>query len=412
MTLLANSARVSSLCYISPRFPSASMVFEQNEILGLIEAGADVQVVVCRRPSRRDWCELHSFARPIVARAVYPALRRLPLGLLLAVRSPTDLARCLWWCFSSGRNPLALPKVFGALIVALTSFSKDELRSVDWIHADFGQHSATVALFLSTLLKRPFSFKVHAFDIFDSNPWRADALRSRKLKSARVVFSVHEFGRRWLAQTGEIDLSKTVLNPVSVRTREFSALTEALTSRRFVALGRLVRKKGFDVLIRATAMLAGRGVRVDVDIYGSGPENDGLRALIEELGLEQSVRLRGAYANESLPDMLADCVALVAPSVRDPWGDMDGIPTVIYEAMVLARPVIASALSAIPEVVHQGLNGLLVTPGSAVELADAMNRLLDDPAQAAALGKAGRTFVVQEHDCAITAERLLGALMS
>ena len=410
--MLSSTALVRRLCYISPRFPSLSMVFEQNEILGLIDSGVDVQVVVCRKPSRRDWRELHSFARPIVPRAVYPDLRRLPVGLLRAARYPGKLARCFWWCLSSARNPLAFPKIFGALVVALMALSHDEIYSVDWIHADFGQHSATVALFLSAVLNRPFSFKVHAFDIFDRHPLRADTLRCRKLKSAQIVFSVHEFGRRWLAQTGEIDFSKTIVNRVAVRTREFSPLPEASTSRRFVALGRLVRKKGFDVLIRATAMLAARGVPVEVDIYGSGPEKEALHALIEEFDLDQRVCLRGPYTNESLPDMLADCVALVAPSVRDPWGDMDGVPTVIYEAMVLARPVIASALSGIPEVVHQELNGLLVTPGSAPELAEAMDRLLRDPVLAATLGRAGRTFVVQEHDNTITAERLLRAFRS
>src|SRR5262249_44515042 len=129
----------------------------------------------------------------------------------------------------------------------------------------------------------------------------------------------------------------------------FHPLPPARNSRRFIALGRLVQKKGFDVLIRAAAMLADRGVLVQVDIYGSGPEKRALQALIEELGQQRNVCLRGAYANEALPAMLDDCVALVAPSVEDAWGDMDGVPTVIYEAMALARPVIASRLSVIRE---------------------------------------------------------------
>jgi hypothetical protein len=104
------------------------------------------------------------------------------------------------WCLSSARNPFALPKVFGALAVALIFLSQGDLYSIDWIHADSGHHSATVALFLAVLLSdhlasrsTPLTFLI---DIHCQPTHYA--------KNARVMFSVHEFGRRWLAKTGEL----------------------------------------------------------------------------------------------------------------------------------------------------------------------------------------------------------------
>lgn len=407
MSVNAGPATVRRLLYVSPRFPSISLTFEQNEILGLLDAGVDVRVLSCRRPSRSA-DRLHEFARPIARVTEYPRLTAGAVGLLHAlVRRPAALAGMLASLASAVRNPLAFPRVFGAFWFSLGWYRARAAAPPDWIHADFGQNSATVAMFLGRLLDRPFSFKVHAFDIFEERLALGDPLRAEKVGRAAVVFSEHEFGRKRLAQLVAGSERKTRVNYSSVRIAEFRPLPPAIGSRRFVALGRLVAKKGFGVLVDAAATLRQRGYDFHVDVFGSGPEEERLRALIAGHGVESEVHLKGSYDNGRLPAILRDCLALVVPSVVTETGDMDGVPTVIYEAMALGRPVVASRLSGIPEIVRDGVNGVLVPPGDPGALADAMAGLLEDGARAEALGREGRAAVERNHDHVTAAAALL-----
>lgn len=388
------------LLYISPRFPCISLVFEQNEILGLVRTGVDLRVLACRLPTPAERNEVHPFARPLLGLAVYPsaadAIRG--FGRALADRLPA-LARIIGWVAAAVRNPWAFPKVVGAFALALAWYRRFSNDGYDWVHADFGQNSATAALFLAELLRVPFSFKVHAFDIFDGRLALRDPLRALKLERAQVLFSEHDYGRRWLTPLLPAGASKKIVVHYScVRTDEFQPLPPPADSVRFAALGRLVPKKGFDVLVRAVARLRQQGTEVVVDVYGDGPEYGRLKDLIEASELERSVRLLGSYENGELPRILRDAVALVVPSVTTPTGDTDGIPTVIYEAMALGRPVIASAISAIPEVVQDGMTGLLVPPADAQQLAAAMKTLLSGPDRVRSLAAEARRYTERRHD--------------
>lgn len=401
------AAAVRRLFYISPRFPWISLTFEQNEILGLLGAGIGVRVLSCR-PAPRSGHQLHEFARPIADVVEYPRLMAGATGFVHALlRRPGALAGILGSLATATRNPLALPRTFGAFWFALGWYHRWAAEPPDWVHADFGQNSATAAMFLGRLLERPFSFKVHAFDIFDERASYRDPLRSEKVERAAVVFSEHGFGRSRLEQLVEGCEPKVRVNYSSVRITEFRRLPIPAGSRRFVALGRLAAKKGFHVLVEAAAILREPGHDVRIHIFGRGPEERSLRALIASRGVGDIVQLMGAYDNGQLPDMLRDCLALVMPSVITATRDMDGVPTVIYEAMALGRPVIASRLSGIPEVVRDGVNGLLVAPGDPRSLADAMARFLEGAVCADTMGRAGREAVERNHNHLTAATALL-----
>jgi glycosyltransferase involved in cell wall biosynthesis len=120
--------------------------------------------------------------------------------------------------------------------------------------------------------------------------------------------------------------------------------------------------------------------------------------------------LKGKYKNENLPNMLTDCIALVMPSIMDKNGDMDGIPTVIYEAMSLGRPVIASKISGIPEVVKHQVNGYLINPQNSQELAERMKDILHNPEISYQMGKRGRNFVEVNHNYDINAKQFIEAI--
>ena len=193
----------------------------------------------------------------------------------------------------------------------------------------------------------------------------------------------------------------------SVRVEEFTPRPFP-TGRlpQFIALGRLVPKKGFSNLVRATHRLRSR-YAFTLAIHGEGPEKDNLAQLIEELGVESYVQLHGRYDNSEVPKLLENGIALIVPSVRASNGDMDGVPTVIYEAFAVGRPVVASRLSGIPEVVKNGINGVLVEPDDTKALEAAMASLLQKPELAMSLGAEARKQVVELYSHHASARALI-----
>lgn len=166
---------------------------------------------------------------------------------------------------------------------------------------------------------------------------------------------------------------------------------------RIVAMGRLTRQKGFDLLLRAVALLPGRHARLEVVIAGAGPEGPALRHLADELGLGDRLRLPGTVED---PGALLRSATLFVLSSR-----YEGFPNVLLEAMAEGVAALATDCPSGPsEIVEDGRNGLLVPPEDPVALAAAVERLLDDPAHRARLGLEGKK-VRERYSIEATVER-------
>ena len=125
----------------------------------------------------------------------------------------------------------------------------------------------------------------------------------------------------------------------------------------------MIPKKGFGDLIRACALLTERGKSFRCEIIGAGPLENELRREIDELRLENNVVLTGAKPQTQLRGRLAAANVFVLPSVIDPEGGMDNLPTVIMEAMATGLPVVSTNIGGIPEMVVENETGFLVQPG-------------------------------------------------
>lgn len=154
-------------------------------------------------------------------------------------------------------------------------------------------------------------------------------------------------------------------------------------------VGRLVERKGVRVLLEALARLEPEPP-VRLRVVGDGPERPALEALAERLGVADRVEFAGFVPREALEEGFARCDAFVLPAVVDAKGDTEGLGVVLLEAMSYARPVVASAAGGIVDIVRDGRNGLLVPPGDAAALAEAVRTLRDHPERARELGARGR----------------------
>jgi glycosyltransferase involved in cell wall biosynthesis len=162
-----------------------------------------------------------------------------------------------------------------------------------------------------------------------------------------------------------------------------------------------VPRKGVETLIDAMALLAGRpGGAPLLVAAGVGELRPGLEARAASLGLADRVRFVGKVGHDDVAWWMAAGDLFALPSLSE------GLPTVVCEAMAVGRPVVATAVDGTPEIVADGETGYLVPPREPVPLADALSRVLDDPALAARLGARAHERALEEYTWAANARRM------
>jgi glycosyltransferase involved in cell wall biosynthesis len=177
------------------------------------------------------------------------------------------------------------------------------------------------------------------------------------------------------------------------------------------SVGQLKEKKGFHDLVRACQVLKQKGYSFQCQIIGEGPLRPALEQQIRDLQLESCVVLCGALPHELIVQEYQRSILFVLPCITASDGDRDGIPNVILEALAMQLPVVSTRHSGIPEVVSDGVNGLLVPPADVPLLVSAMERLLNDSALRAQMGARGRQTVMEKFDITRNANRLLAEMV-
>ena len=159
---------------------------------------------------------------------------------------------------------------------------------------------------------------------------------------------------------------------------------------RLLFVGRLIERKGPEYAIRAVAELRRQGRAARLTIVGEGADRPRLEALVKELGLFGVVELAGALSHDAVAEHYRSASVLLMPAVTDWKGEQEGFGMVLVEAMASGLPVVATRSGGIPDVVTDGITGLLVPERDAAALAAAAARLLVDPALATRLATAAR----------------------
>jgi glycosyltransferase involved in cell wall biosynthesis len=286
-------------------------------------------------------------------------------------------------------------------------YAAHHLRGGDWdhLHAHFIERAAVVALVASRLLDIPYSLTAHASDIY-VNP----VLLKEKLAGAKFVATCTGYNREYLSQFGE-GLFNHKLNCIyhGLELSRYHRLASPPPEKPVVlAVGQLKERKGFRYLIQACRLLADRGCLLECHIVGEGPLREELEEQIRQLSLQGIVILYGSLPHQEVIEQYQQAAAFVLPAVIGGDGDRDGIPNVILEAMAMELPVVSTLHSGIPEVVQDGVNGLLVPPADEAALADAIAKLLDSPELRFRLGRSGRQMVTEKFDVERNVMRLLG----
>jgi glycosyltransferase involved in cell wall biosynthesis len=173
-----------------------------------------------------------------------------------------------------------------------------------------------------------------------------------------------------------------------------------------VAVGRLVPKKGFDLLLDACTLLRQKGVNFQCSIVGSGDEEAALRERINRLGLMETVELHGARPQTDVKRIVQESAVLAAPCVIGEDGNRDGMPTVLLEAMALGTPCVATDVTGIPELVKHEQTGLLVPQNDSAKLATALQQVLESRELAVRLAENARRLIEEQFDVQCNAQQL------
>jgi len=384
------------------RFPRLSETFILNEFLELRRHGLPVELFAIMDPHERS---AQPEALALVTEVTYLQAGRvwaeLPAALRTARRHPRGTLRAAG--FTLTRHTRASARNLLHALVLLDRLAEGPPAH---LHAHFLHSPAALAFVAAKVNGQPYSLTGHAKDIYTTLP---ENLRMR-CDRARFVTTCTEANRAHLITEVGLAPGQVHVCRHGVDLTKFTIPARTPRPGRIVSVGRLVPKKGFDILIRACGELRRRGIEFELVLLGGGELHDGLLALAHEQGIGDRVHLLGSRPQRDVIEHLAAAEIFALSPVVLPNGDRDGIPNVLLEAMAADVPVVATAVSGIPEVVTDGQTGRLVPQKRPDLLADALAQLLTDPTLRSRLGQAGRRHV-REHASWASAIAPLRALL-
>ncbi len=389
------------LAYLLSQYPTIAHTYLLREVRGLRELGWDILTVSIRLPDRRTEdmleAEIEEAARTFYVlgggvgalladqfRVLFTRPVRYLAGLAYAIRlAGFDLKKCLY----------------------LLAYFAEAIRAGRWMMSQgvthFHSHfSTTVALLIARVFPLTFSATIHGPEEF-VDP--AGFHLPQKIREASFVCAISFFARSQLAQLvphemwDKFEVAPLGIDPAAYEPAPFR---EAPEPYEIACVGRLTPFKAQHILLESVHRLSAERRDVRLRFIGDGPDRSSLEARIRSLGLSDRVIVEGWKNQDEVREFYrrADIFALASSA--------EGVPVVLMEAMAMRIPCVATRITGIPELIRDGIDGLLVTPSDPGELAGAIARLLDDTTLRRRLAEAGRLRVQEKYHLAANVGRL------
>lgn len=388
------------IAYLVSLYPAQSHTFIQREIAGLRERGFDISTYSIRRAPEGQI--LGDAAREEAARTkvlVTKDLRKIiAAGLWALFTRPILFTKVALEGIAHRRLSMRLRMLWTFYLAEATLLAHWMTQEgAEHLHCHFGNAGSNAAYLASKLTGIPLSITFHGIDLDEPGVYR----HATKVQHSRFVVCISKYGRARLMyctprdQWQKVHLVRCGYNPPAEE-----ALSPVAEAPHIVCVARLSSEKGHLVLFEALQMLRERQVDFHCTLAGDGPMRQELEQWARAMGLQDAVTFAGALPQDAISRLFHSARVGVLASFGE------GIPVVLMESLAHERPVVATYVGGIPELVHPGENGLLVPPGSARDLADALQQLLQDPALAQRMGEAGRREVLQHFREDVAADRM------
>jgi glycosyltransferase involved in cell wall biosynthesis/peptidoglycan/xylan/chitin deacetylase (PgdA/CDA1 family) len=394
------------VAYIMSRFPKLSETFVLNEMVACEAQGVPVELFPLLRerqavahPEVDAWigrARFQPFVSPAIIASNFRFLREQPrryVGLL------GDVLRETWGSANFFVGALGIfPK-------SVRFAEEMRLKGVTHVHAHFATHPALSAFIVHRLTGIPFSFTAHGSDLHVER-----RMLDRKVEAAAFAVTVSAYNRdvilrecgahvRDKVHVVHCGVDPEVFRPASGRRR-------GIRPFRLVCVASFEEVKGHRYLVDACRLLRDRSLDFECDLVGEGPLRRTIEARAQAAGLGGQLHFLGGLPRPQVARLLAEADAAVLASHPTRGGKREGIPVALMEAMAAGLPVVATAISGIPELVQAGVTGFLVPSADPVALAGALERLGADGSLRHRMGTAGRAKVEREFNLRVNTARL------
>ena len=276
--------------------------------------------------------------------------------------------------------------------------SAEMSSNVDLLYAHFLHTPASVARYTSMLLNIPWSCSAHAIDVWTTPEWE---IRD-KVEHCKWIITCTKTNQKYLNKFTD-DPEKIKMAYHGIDLKRFPAnkknYFKSNIVTRLLSVGRVVEKKGFEDLLLALSRLP-KNLNWKFEHIGGGKDLNRLKKLAVSYHISEKIIWRGTCSQNEVLSSYTDADIFILASKIARNGDRDGLPNVLIEAQSQGIPCISSRVSAIPELIQDGNNGLLVEPGDVDGLCTNLGRLIESQSERKRIGISGQELVFQEfsHD--------------
>jgi colanic acid/amylovoran biosynthesis glycosyltransferase len=398
-----------NIVYITSRYPHLSETFIAREMEQLTRLGH--VIIICRLKWVTPWTPKVGL-KVKQAHTVKPQFNPLLWinGLLWAFRKKPTEMRSVWQDFKLTRGRLTSRiKLLTILLTTLRLAQYLHKQEISHIRGHFLHSEAISAMWLGRLLNVPHSLTAQTIITYFPGSIVYKTIRSAAFcvattdETMDLLKTIRGSKEKvYLIRSG-VDLKQFVIPSTSIKKPQPPLL---------LAVARLVKKKGLDLLIHACAILRDEGINYTCKIVGDGPEYNPLSQLIKALNLEDQVALTGPLPFEKVKSYYQDASIAVLPcrDSKDEY-DRDGLPNTLIEALAFGVPTVATELAAIPDLIIHRQTGLLVPLEDITSLVAAIRQLLEDANLHMSLARNGREKIEKEFDITKTARQLEAAIL-
>ena len=385
-----------SMAYVVSQYPMLSMIFIIREVIQLRNLGFRIDVASINAADRgREGLTEAEAAEADMTYYVIPDGVR---GALNAhgktlMNQPKDYFR--GWIRAIKLAGLDIRRLIynsAYLTEALMIGTWMKSRNQTHLHAHLGSQAATIAMFVKEVFGFGFSITVHGPDEF----YDADRqYLGEKVIKSDFICCISNFARSQLSKLSpyehwhKLKVARLGVDPSIFKPKKFNASPDVFE---VICVGRLCSAKGQHVLVDAIDSIIKQGKKIRLRIVGDGVDRQSLEKHVQETGLEKDIIFEGAVNQDRIRDLYSHADAFSIPSFAE------GIPVVLMEAMSMEIPCVTTRITGIPELIRDGVDGLLVAPSDAQGLADALIKLMDNPELRKRMGKEARQRIIDKYN--------------
>jgi glycosyltransferase involved in cell wall biosynthesis len=398
------AAQHRSLAYLISTYPTLSMTFVLREVIALREIGFRIATASINRPDRPE-SELTAVEAEEANRTFcvkrYGAAGAIKAHLKTFLGNFGGYWRGLRIAFSLAG--LDLRRLFLYLMYwteALMVGQWMREKGLRHLHVHLASQAASVGLFVRHVFGFDYSMTVHGPDEFYDAERQ---LLAQKIEAADFICCISLFARSQMMKLSPyIHWHKFIVSPLGVDAERFAPrpFRAAPDPFEILCVGRLTPAKGQHLLIDAVERLVQEGRRVRLRLVGSGPDEAALQEHASRAKFPECVVIEGAVNQDRIRTVYAAADVFCLPSFAE------GVPVVLMEAMAMEIPCVTTHIAGVPELIRDGVDGLLVAPSDLDALAGALARLMDDAGLRELMGKSGRARIVELYDLRRNVERL------